>query len=75
MWDRVIGYLVTLMLSLLAVPLAAHAQQTAKVPRVGELAERSPTDPSLAAFRQGLRELGWVEGQNCIFHESLPPSP
>jgi putative ABC transport system substrate-binding protein len=58
--------LITLALSLLVAPLAAHAQQPSKVPRVGVLAERSPADPSLAAFRQGLRELGWVEGQNLL---------
>src|SRR5437870_9264932 len=52
-----------------ACPLAAHAQQQAgKVPRIGFLGLTSPSDrPSLLdAFRQGLRELGWVEGQNIV---------
>ena len=52
-----------------AWPLAAHAQQQAgKVPRIGFLGLTSPSDrPSLLdAFRQGLRELGWVEGQNIV---------
>ena len=50
---------------LLAAPLAAGAQQAGKVPRIGYL---SPSTPSLArdAFREGLRELGRVEGQNLI---------
>src|SRR6478752_5793713 len=43
-------------------------QQTGKVPRIGFLSLTSPSDrPSLLdAFRQGLRELGWVEGQNIV---------
>jgi putative ABC transport system substrate-binding protein len=51
---------------LVAVPLAAGAQQVAKVPRIGFLSSRSPaeTAPYSEAFRQGLRELGYVEGQN-----------
>jgi putative ABC transport system substrate-binding protein len=43
-------------------------QQTGKVHRIGFLGVTSPSDrPSLLdAFRQGLRELGWVEGQNIV---------
>jgi len=50
---------------LLAAPLAAEAQQAAKVPRIGFLFFGS-LGPSreLDAFRQGLRELGYAEGQN-----------
>src|SRR6202162_1503155 len=53
---------------LLAAPLAAEAQQAGKVPRIGFLGTRtlSDTSPFLDAFRQGLRELGWVEGQNIV---------
>jgi len=53
-------------LLLLAAPLAAEAQPTGKVYRIGYLAIASPTasGPSMDAFRQGLREFGWVEGQN-----------
>src|SRR5262245_7660351 len=56
---------VVLALCLSAAPLAAHAQQAGKVPRIGFLGVTSPSDrPSHAdAFRQRLRELGWVEGQ------------
>src|SRR5713101_2518033 len=50
---------------LLAVPLAAEAQQARKVPRVGVLAGQSPEiSPPILALREGLRELGYVEGQN-----------
>ena len=47
---------------------AAEAQQPKKIPRVGYLAAASPSAdaPRLEAFRQGLRELGYVEGQNII---------
>src|SRR5438094_8826698 len=49
-----------------ALPLAAHAQQIAKVPRVGWLSPGSRTSDEnfLAFFHNGLRELGWVVGQN-----------
>src|SRR5438477_3137787 len=53
---------------LLTAPLAAEAQQAGKVPRIGFLSLTSPSDrpPLLDAFRQRLRELGWVEGQNIV---------
>jgi len=56
---------------LLAAPLAAEAQQAGKVPRIGFLGTRtlSDTSPYLDAFRQGLRELGWVEGQNIVIDD------
>lgn len=64
MWYSAVKCIVTLILSLLVAPVAAHAQQPSKVPRVGVLGERTPTDRFLAAFRQGLRELGYTEGQS-----------
>ena len=69
MWSSAVGCIVILILGLLVAPLAAHAQQPAKVPRVGVLWERSPTDPFIAAFRQGLRELGYTEGQSIGIEE------
>jgi len=66
MWCRTVGGIVTLILSLLTAPLAAKVQQTGRVPRLGLLfpAELpSPEEPSLAAFRQALHHLGYVEGQ------------
>jgi putative tryptophan/tyrosine transport system substrate-binding protein len=45
----------------------AEAQQTGKVPRVGFLLGSSPgPDPRVEAFRQGLRDLGYVEGKNIV---------
>src|SRR5215510_1006837 len=54
--------------SVLAAPATADAQQTGKVPRIGLLSLTPPSDrPSLLdAFRQRLRELGWIEGQNIV---------
>ena len=48
-----------------AWPVTAHAQQAAKpVPRIGVLLFGTPeTDPNLGAFRAGLRDLGYIEGQ------------
>src|SRR5205823_5812225 len=55
---------------LLAAPLAAEAQQAGKVARIGYLVSGSLESPearaSLDAFRQGLREQGYVEGQNIL---------
>ena len=55
-------------LSLLAAPLAAEAQPAGKVHRIGFLGSGSATGDSRTreAFREGLRELGWVEGQNLV---------
>jgi putative tryptophan/tyrosine transport system substrate-binding protein len=53
----------------IACPMDVRAQQQAeKVPRIGYLRVTSASDrpPLLDAFRQGLRELGWVEGQNIV---------
>jgi putative ABC transport system substrate-binding protein len=49
---------------LFAAPLAAEAQPVGKIARIGMLRPGSPPDPLVEAFRQGLRELGYVEGQN-----------
>jgi putative tryptophan/tyrosine transport system substrate-binding protein len=65
MTRRTIGLLVTLALGLLMAPLVADAQQTANVPRIGHLQVRCGLFPMTEAFRQGLRELGYVEGQTA----------
>src|SRR5262249_33294257 len=66
-WPERRTFLVMISGALLAAPLAAQGQQPAKVPRVGYLstglvANTHNTD----AFRQGLRELGYVEGKNIV---------
>jgi ABC-type uncharacterized transport system substrate-binding protein len=53
-----------LTLALLAAPIAADAQPAGKIPRIGILRQGSPPDPLVEAFRQGLRELGYVEDRN-----------
>jgi putative ABC transport system substrate-binding protein len=49
--------------SLLVVPLITHAQQAEKVVRIGVL-PATATSPALLALREGLKELGYVEGRN-----------
>ena len=60
--------LITLLLTTVS---SAHAQQPKKLPRIGFLSGRSapnPTnpDPSGDAFRRGLRDLGYIEGNNIL---------
>ena len=54
---------------LFALPLAADAQQLTRVPRIGIISplDRSSGTPDIDAFKQGLRELGYVEGRNIAF--------
>ncbi len=49
---------------LLARPLAGEAQQPGKVYRIGYLSIASGPSPRTEALRQGLRELGYIEGKN-----------
>jgi ABC-type uncharacterized transport system substrate-binding protein len=53
--------------AVMAAPLRAAAQPVSKVPRVGVLANGSATtSPPVDAFRRGLRDFGYVEGQNIL---------
>src|SRR5882724_12033688 len=74
---RTLGLLVTLALSLLVAPLAADAQQPTNVPRIGMVTGGGgpgdwPIEIDLTpegftkVFRQGLRELGYIEGKNIL---------
>ena len=64
---RGVAVIAVLALSLLAAPLAAEAQQAAKIARIGYLSPNLATTPHLReAFRQGLRDLGYVEGRNLV---------
>jgi len=71
MWCGAVGCIVSLVLSLLAAPLAATAQPGGKVWRIGVLTVLAPESPRWAPFHQGLRELGYVEGQNIAFEWRL----
>jgi putative tryptophan/tyrosine transport system substrate-binding protein len=53
---------------LLALCFSADAQQTTKVPRIGYLTGATPVGQAarVEAFRQGLRELGYIEGKNIV---------
>jgi putative tryptophan/tyrosine transport system substrate-binding protein len=69
MWYSALGCIVTLILGLLTAA-TAHAQPPAKVARIGYLVTGGLASPEtrvlLDAFRQGLRERGYVEGQNIV---------
>ena len=55
--------------ALLATPIAAHGQPSGRVHRIGFLGSTSPKSSHGAfvdAFRDGLRERGWVEGKNVV---------
>jgi putative ABC transport system substrate-binding protein len=63
----IVGAIVTLTLALLAVPLASEAQPPQTIPRIAYLALRPGPcsgNPTCEGFVHGLRELGYVEGQN-----------
>ncbi|MFQ5945750.1 MAG: ABC transporter substrate-binding protein, partial [Anaerolineae bacterium] len=64
---RAATLILLLALGLLAVPLPVEAQRPAKIPRIGFLVNAGPVPrPVVEPFRQGLRDLGYVEGQNIV---------
>ncbi len=68
---RLVGALVTvltLIVSLTAAPLGVEAAQSEKLYRIGMLERTSPAinAANVEAFRQGLRKLGYVEGQSFV---------
>jgi len=56
---------------LLAAPIAAQARQVGKMYRLGFLRDGPPPDTFVGALRQGLRELGYVEGQHITVEYEL----
>ena len=63
---RRLELIVTLALGLLVAPLAAEAQQAGKVTRIGMLCATRCEGPGLDQLREGLRDLGWIEGSNLV---------
>ena len=65
-FTTILAALLALVVLIAASP--GEAQDPAKVPRVGFLGPRTAADgaPFADAFRQGLRELGWIEGRNIV---------
>jgi aspartate aminotransferase-like enzyme len=58
------AFLSRVAVGILALPLASEAQQATKVWRIGHLGYAYPTEArDLEAFRQRLRDLGYVEGK------------
>jgi putative ABC transport system substrate-binding protein len=51
-------------------PLAARAQQTDRIRRIGVLLDQAANDPEgearVAAFQKALQQLGWTEGSNVV---------
>ncbi len=68
MIDGRLPFIVTVTLTIFAAAFTVDAQQPKKVPRIGFLSTVSPSTISdrVEAFRQGLRELGYVEGKNIM---------
>lgn len=61
-----IGIICSLVLVLITTPLAAGAQRSKKVYRIGYLVPRTTLQLRDEAFLQGLRDLGYVQGENLI---------
>ena len=75
-WYSAVGWIVTLTLSFLAAPLVeADAQPSAKVATIGYLSLAGSV-PLAEAFRQGLQDLGYVEGKTiAIVYRSAEGKP
>src|SRR5215831_14999730 len=64
-----LGIILIWVLAILTAPRAADAQLPKNVPRIGVLLTNASApwfQPLLAAFHQGLRDFGYVEGQNLV---------
>ena len=73
MWCRTVGVLVMLTLSLLAAPLMAGAQPAGRFPTIGFMTHNTAAQNTQAfeAFAQGLRELGYIEGQTITIERRI----
>ena len=68
MWHRTVGIVITLTLSFFTVPFAATTQQAEGPVTIGYLGNASPSLEAdlVDAFLEGLRQFGYVEGQNLV---------
>jgi len=66
-WGKI--FCVALSAVLFALCVSAHAQQPKKIPRIGYLG-RSRSSADVEAFRRGLRDLGYIEGQTITIEYS-----
>ncbi len=60
-------FILVLAIVILASVGLAEAQQAKKMARIGYLSPRCGPTGTIVAFKEGLRELGWVEGKNVKF--------
>jgi putative tryptophan/tyrosine transport system substrate-binding protein len=58
--------LIVVLTMLAALPLLADAQPAGKAPKIAFLSASSPINATVEAFRQGLRDLGYIEGRNIV---------
>jgi ABC-type uncharacterized transport system substrate-binding protein len=73
MLRAVLKLIVMLTLAMFAAPLTGGAQQTVKIPRIGvlQVGTAAGNQHLFDAFKQGLRERGYVEGQHVVFERRL----
>jgi putative tryptophan/tyrosine transport system substrate-binding protein len=64
--SKIVNLAIALLVMILACLHLAEAQQAKKVPRIGYLSSRFAIEPREEAFRKGLSELGYIEGQNIV---------
>jgi putative tryptophan/tyrosine transport system substrate-binding protein len=57
---------ICLLLAVLLPTVSSEAQQSGKIPRIGFLSNTGPEDHSIEPFKQGLRDLGYIEGKNIL---------
>ncbi len=61
-----LAFALAVLLRLAGEPIAIGAEEPAKVPRIAALVVATPGYPPVEGFRQGLRDLGYVEGGNVV---------
>jgi ABC-type uncharacterized transport system substrate-binding protein len=72
---RLIGLAVVLTLSMSFAPLVAEAQPARSIPTIGVFTPSVERTPSVDAFEQSLRQLGWINGQNLTIEVRAPVGP